>query len=276
MRWWVSRVLAFIAAQMRAEASRVGFEEARLATTEAVAEFSAMSNLAGQIQVQRWANQGTREAQALRRPPVVPAIPFDEAIANLEQRSPRLARNAAQVAELYREGGRYFALAEAPSITVAERVQKLITDAGKTGDRVGAVAAVTELGDWSRAYSQTVVQTNMATASSAGRLAQAKRHASKFPAIEFITAGDVDVRRGRASRGEEENHAAMSGFLAAADWPGWEEWMPPLGYNCRCSIRLVSAAELRSRGLLREGVLDPRIANPPDPRSLGARKHPNF
>jgi hypothetical protein len=33
---------------------------------------------------------------------------------------------------------------------------------------------------------------------------------------------------------EPENHCALEGGIAPADWPGWNTYAPPLGRRCCC------------------------------------------
>lgn len=175
--------------------------------------------------------------------PVVPHKTFDEAIENLVTREPRLARSASAVAELYATR-HAFALARSTEQNLTEWVQDYINRSLREGRSVpDAAEAIAAAGDFTNAYAETVYRTNVATAYSAGRFAQANDPdvAQVIGAFELETAGDADVR---------DNHAAAGGLLAAQNDPVWNVFAPPLGYRCRCNLRLVTVDELRSTGRL--------------------------
>lgn len=203
----------------------------------------------------------------------VPNVPFEEAWRDLVERDPRLEADASEVARLYREE-QAFAVARAADQTLVERLQRYLADAKREGrGEVEAVRAISDLGDFTRAYSLTVYRTNLATAYSAGRRAQAAQPVVRdlLPAFRFSVVRDSNVRQGRP-QDNGENHLAMDGYMAPTDHPVWQPggWLPPIGYSCRCATRLVSLPELER--------LDPagRWQRPPDPITLGARKHPRF
>ena len=47
--------------------------------------------------------------------------------------------------------------------------------------------------------------------------------------LEFLATLDDNVR---------ENHRAADGLIAAPEDPVWNSLSPPLGHNCRCTLRL--------------------------------------
>lgn len=49
--------------------------------------------------------------------------------------------------------------------------------------------------------------------------------------FRYRTAGDEKVR---------ENHAAQNGVTLSRTDPFWNEWIPPNGYNCRCTIDVLT------------------------------------
>lgn len=62
-----------------------------------------------------------------------------------------------------------------------------------------------------------------------------------YPFLAYRTVGDERVR---------PNHAALAGLVAPTSWPGWREYTPPLGWNCRCRLVPVSYAVARELGWL--------------------------
>lgn len=205
-----------------------------------------------------------------RATPVVPRVPFEEAVADLVSREPRLARDAAEVARLYRER-HGFALARSIDLKATERAQRFLEEALREGRTIRqAEEVISGLGDWGRAYSETVYRTNLKTAYTAGRFRQAADPdvAGVIGAFEYRARLDADVR---------PNHAAAHGLIASQFDDLWREFSPPLGHNCRCSLRLVDRFELEELGLLdRSGRVRRRLpatfsAAHPDP-AFGARR----
>jgi SPP1 gp7 family putative phage head morphogenesis protein len=75
----------------------------------------------------------------------------------------------------------------------------------------------------------TIFQTNLGKAYSAGRLEQLREPGlmDALPYWQYWTAGDLRVRPA---------HAALDGFCARAIDPVWLRIYPPNGFNCRCSV----------------------------------------
>jgi len=214
--------------------------------------------------------------------PLVANVPFREAFENLLSKIPigvdeRLARIfdvrtlGEAVAEAYSRSN-VFALAGAADSVVASRVQSLIQSSILNGlPAPTAQQAIANLGEFSQSYSRTVYRTNLTSAYSAGRIQTALDPNIRqiAPALMFVTQRDSDVRAGR-QQDHGENHAALDGMIAAPDDPIWREWAPPLGYNCRCSLRFVPILEVERKGLLLNGQM--RSASAP----AGASKNPRF
>ena len=183
--------------------------------------------------------------------PIIPRIPFAEAVDDLVRREPMLAGTAQDVAELYRTK-HAFALAKSAETEVTGAVQRLLSSAFKEGiPSIPTAKVIADLGDWTRSYGHVVYRTNLNTAYTAGRMAQAQDPVVRtaLPAFERYSVRDSAVRQGRKEDGGE-NHLAAHGLLADTKDTIWSKAAPPSGYNCRCSLRLVSAGELKRRGLL--------------------------
>lgn len=180
--------------------------------------------------------------------PIVPSVPFEEAIDDLLRREPRLAKSFEEVSKLYSKG-KVFSLAKSASLKLTERIQKEIVDITKSGRAAGAATrdlvriAAENSHNWTVAYADTVYQTNTSDAYTQGRFKQALDPDVRdvVPALEVTGIADDD---------ERPNHRALRGFLAAADDPQWARLRPPYGYKCRHGVRLVPRSELERRGLL--------------------------
>jgi len=224
--------------------------------------------------------------------PILPDVPFSEAVRDLIRREPRLAPNAELVAEVYsRVHG--FALARSASEKVTEAVQRVITNIltekvppeeiqrGLDLDRVRLdgieairdQALLQQTEPFARSYAEVVYRTNLNTAFTAGRFQQASDEdvAEVMPAFEYVAIDDALVRRGRPED-NGENHLAIDGAIAATESKTWQTFSPPSGYSCRCSLRLVSVFELKRRGII-TNLTDPI----PEPSGLDPSwVHPNF
>ena len=89
-----------------------------------------------------------------------------------------------------------------------------------------------------------------------------------IPALMYATMRDSDVR-GKPGVPGPENHIALHGMVGAVDDPIWDVWSPPGGYNCRCYLRPVSAAEMRALGKDPENIPQARAPQ-------GAQFHAGF
>lgn len=210
------------------------------------------------------------------KPPVPPYAPpslgkipyFEEAAQDIISREPvviqdALMRTAGEVGQLYKEK-HAFALAKSASETVTRKVQSIVEEGITQGLSVDqAVAKIREVkGDWTRAYAETVYRTNLATAQTEGRFQQASRPGMDkiLPTMVFQTVGDGRVR---------PNHAACSGASAPPGHALWDRIRPPLGYNCRCRVNLISWEMARRMGLVdQNGTVEirlPKSGGGPDP-----------
>ena len=55
--------------------------------------------------------------------------------------------------------------------------------------------------------------------------------------------------RGIGDDRQRDEHAEMDGKVYRADDPIWDQWYPPNGHNCRCSVVTLSARQVERRGL---------------------------
>jgi SPP1 gp7 family putative phage head morphogenesis protein len=179
----------------------------------------------------------------------VPKVPFRDAIRDIVNREPQLADTAQQVAAIYQEHG--FSAVHAQTQKVLDRVQAYMGTVKQQGIPIPKAAEIVAgLADWTKAYAHTVVRTNLTTAYAAGRFAQLKDPAIKalVPALRFVTVQEPYDPKTR--RGTRPNHRAAHGLVAAVDDPVWDKVSPPLGYNCRCTVALVTRAMLARMGKL--------------------------
>lgn len=181
----------------------------------------------------------------------LPRVPFNEAVADVLARDPVLLANAQDVATAYNEG-HVFSMARAVEQETVTRAQKAVAKAIHQGTgsvdlaqhiREIARKAGEDMAGWTRAYSQTVAETNLATAYSAGRFRQVSdpATASVIGALMFDGPADSSAR---------PNHKAAIGLIAAPDDPVWDFLAPPLGFRCRHGLSFVDWLTLKRMGLV--------------------------
>lgn len=200
--------------------------------------------------------------------PATAAMEFEEAVGDLLDRDPRLAKSAEEVSRLY-SSQKTFALARSSSLKLTVRIQELMgqmmREARGVDDAAPEIlkAAKQEAHDFARAYAETVYRTNVNTAYTEGRFLQAEDPAvaEVIPAMEFVSARTPTSR---------PNHVAAHGMVAATGDSIWGMFKPPIGYNCQCAANFASVYDLKRQGLMRGGnvvrYLPPSFGNAyPDP-----------
>lgn len=185
---------------------------------------------------------------------ILPNVSIDEAIDDMIARTPVTIRDAAErtgqrIAQLYSED-HVVAFARSADVVVTKEARSFIARALQeglpTGDAGRALAmSVNSIRErsaaWSTSYANTVFRTNVNTAVTAGRFRQAQDPAVRavIPAFRFDSVGDGDTRH---------NHDAADGMILRVDNVLWNRIAPPLGYNCRCQVSLVSIIDLEDEG----------------------------
>ena len=87
---------------------------------------------------------------------------------------------------------------------------------------------------------RTIFDSNMRSTFGAARQRQQVENADSRPFWMYDARNDNRVR---------PSHAAMDGRVFRADDPIWKTHYPPNGWNCRCRVRALTAAQVRARGL---------------------------
>lgn len=106
---------------------------------------------------------------------------------------------------------------------------------------------------------RTIFRTNLQTAYAAGHTAQIEATKAEAPYLMY-DAVDDDLTR--------EEHAAWDGLVLPADDPWWDTHTPPNGWNCRCGVVQLSAAQVREMGLeLAEKAPPVRLREYTNPRT---------
>ncbi|HXI82079.1 MAG TPA: phage minor head protein [Verrucomicrobiae bacterium] len=187
---------------------------------------------------------------------IFPRVTLTEALDDLVSRTPVTLRRAAdrsaqKIAQLY-GAGRVVAFARAAEKAVTEEAHRTIARLFREGlgeneaarELSRSVEAVRERSaPWAESYSRMVFRTTVNTAVTAGRFRQARDPDVRevAPAFRFDSVNDADTR---------PNHRAADDVILSVDDPQWARIAPPLGYNCRCRVSMVTSYELDQMGRL--------------------------
>jgi SPP1 gp7 family putative phage head morphogenesis protein len=98
---------------------------------------------------------------------------------------------------------------------------------------------------------ETIFRTNMQAAYMSGRGAQVVRNIATHPFLMYTAVNDLRTRPA---------HSRMHGTILPVGHPWWSTHRPPCGFNCRCNVIALTAAEAQRRGVT---IIPP--AAQPDP-----------
>lgn len=176
---------------------------------------------------------------------------FEEAFDSLLAREPAVAKSKDEIREAYGLGTKFMVAAALPGRLAAKAAKELtvrlwekVAELGIKGRSPSdAKRAIADIGGFAESYAETIYRTNLAGAYTAGRFKQMEDPdiLAVTPAFEYTAVGDHSTRK---------NHAAADGLLADVRDGVWDSISPPMGYNCRCDLRIVDRFELEDRGLL--------------------------
>lgn len=79
------------------------------------------------------------------------------------------------------------------------------------------------------------------------------------PYLQYVSAGDEHVR---------EEHKALEGIVEPVGSPFWNQYMPPNGWRCRCSVRQLSERQAQHAGYKPEKSVIERSRNTDDNMKL--------
>lgn len=87
---------------------------------------------------------------------------------------------------------------------------------------------------------ETIFRTNTQSALMAGRYKQMRDNVAFRPYWMYVAVMDSRTR---------PEHARLHGRVYRYDDPIWTHFFPPNGFNCRCSVRALSEADIKRLGL---------------------------
>ncbi|MBU1002783.1 MAG: minor capsid protein [Proteobacteria bacterium] len=124
-----------------------------------------------------------------------------------------------------------------------KRIRETILDKGWTGKRAWRV--------------DNIYRTNVQTAFQAGRYQQMKTVAKTRPYWRYVAVADKRTR---------PTHMALNGKIYPHDHPFWDQFYPPNGFMCRCTVSTMSARQMEGKGLKAETDM-PDLVEPIDPKT---------
>lgn len=184
-------------------------------------------------------------------------VPFDEAIKQLADRVDMKAERFYQLADEAK--ARAFTVTGIAKVDALEDVrtslQRVLEEGGTLKnwkDEIGAVLDAWNIGGW---HAETIYRTNLQTAYQAGRYQQMTDPDVLLgrPFWRYVAVIDDHTR---------PDHRKMHGRVFAADDPIWNEWYPPNGFNCRCTVVSLSADDVKRRRLDVETFADAKDLAP--------------
>ncbi|MDP7142681.1 MAG: PBECR2 nuclease fold domain-containing protein [Alphaproteobacteria bacterium] len=87
---------------------------------------------------------------------------------------------------------------------------------------------------------KTIYQTNLRSAYSAGRWERIQRTKKTRPYLRYVAILDDNTR---------DQHRAWHDIILPVDHPFWQQFYPPNGWGCRCTVQQLSERDLERRGL---------------------------
>jgi hypothetical protein len=192
-----------------------------------------------------WTRQHLYDALNEKLPEFL-TMPFEQAITSMAALDPILVKHMNEAYEAY--VGRKFWMERSTSKRITTLVQQELTRALKSGMSAASflealdTTRAAEMGD---AYLRTVFRTNVLTAQTAGRI---KMLAD--PDLEgFIVGLEYSARMGNPTP-PRENHAGMDGWRGALGHEVWKVWLPPNGFNCRCTVMEITRPDAEAMNKL--------------------------
>lgn len=88
--------------------------------------------------------------------------------------------------------------------------------------------------DYNVTWLEAEYNTAIASAQMAVRWDDLGKNADTLPYLRFVTVGDDRVRLA---------HRLLEGTTRRIDDEFWDEWYPPVGWNCRCDVQQVAGGE---------------------------------
>lgn len=134
-----------------------------------------------------------------------------------------------------------FTVAKVAKLSVLQETRDLLAKALNYGMSFAQfkAEAATRLPEIAKYRFRTIYKTNMQSAWNTGRWQAFEESKKDFPFLQYVAVMDQNTR---------DEHAALDGQIYHVDDPFWDVWAPPNGYNCRCRLRALTAAQAGRAG----------------------------
>lgn len=119
---------------------------------------------------------------------------------------------------------------------------------------------------YNRTWLETEYRLGVANTQQAIKWQDIQERKEALPMLRYVTATDERVR---------DSHALLHGATYPVDDPFWDNYYPPNGYNCRCTVQQVVGPEREAAGIP-EDIPNALKDNPGKSGRLFTRKHPYF
>lgn len=174
-------------------------------------------------------------------------VKFQEAISFLKGKLPEASMAWDDLAGPVH--AKVFTVAGSTSASLSSEIQASLVKALEQGTTISAFRKdfdqIVAKHGWSyngsRGWRTSLIfDTNLRSASMAGRWAQIQANKANRPFLQYRTAGDSRVR---------PQHRLWNGIIRAVDDPFWSTHYPPNGWNCRCTVRAYAKWEIEDENL---------------------------
>lgn len=174
-------------------------------------------------------------------------VRFEEAISYLKSKLPEASMAWDDLAGPVH--AKVFTIAGATTTDLARDMHQSLVKALEQGQTLSAFRkdfdSIVRTHGWSYNGSRgwrtaLIFDTNMRSASMAGRWAQLQANKDRRPYLGYRTAGDARVR---------PLHQSWNGIVRHIDDPFWRTHYPPNGWGCRCTVRSYADWEIKDLGM---------------------------
>jgi SPP1 gp7 family putative phage head morphogenesis protein len=190
---------------------------------------------------------------------VLEAVPPREAIAALLARGAQLDPSFSWLDVWQEEHARAFTVAKSAGHDILQDIHASLLKALAEGKTLRDFARelrplLEEKGWWGRTWAtdpetgerrvvqlgssrrlRTIFETNMRVSYAAGHWARFDRHKSTRPFLRYVAILDERTR---------PHHRRLHNLVLPVDHPFWNEWAPPNGWGCRCTLQQLSQRDV--------------------------------
>jgi SPP1 gp7 family putative phage head morphogenesis protein len=169
-------------------------------------------------------------------------LPFADAIRAAEARAPRTVLPEEYYSDAMDDARRTaWTVSGLAGLGQIRDVLDSLTAAQRQGIGFSAWARDAQTQSWrlDRNRLELIFRMQAQTSYSAGHWRRFDENVDTRPFLMYSAVNDERTRPA---------HRAMSGYIARKDDAVWQEWTPPVGFNCRCSLLDLTTEQAQARG----------------------------